>query len=247
MNHQELSELYELYALGLLEPEERIELERHLAEDCVQCRDGVKKGLALGALMGALPERLDPPRRLRARVLASIGVESKSSRLWLAGLAFACACLLIGLVLVNFEGSRWKGELASAESELRASQADLARSRAALEFLNEPETQQVGFGGNQPLPPHGHIAVNGKHGVLLMASNLPQAPAGKIYEMWLVPKKGAAIPAGLFQSDTRGNVLYLRPDAVDVANTKAVAVTVEPAAGSPAPTTTPLIAAGLTE
>jgi anti-sigma-K factor RskA len=64
--------------------------------------------------------------------------------------------------------------------------------------------------------------------------------------MWFVPKTGAPIPAGLFQSDAQGNVLHMRNGAVDLSGTKAIAVSVEPAAGSSTPTTV-VFAAGLSD
>ncbi len=116
-------------------------------------------------------------------------------------------------------------------------------ARAALKFLNEPETKQVVFGQGQPKPPRGRVFVNPNRGVMLMVANLPQAPAGKLYELWLIPKTGAPQPAGLFQSDSQGNALYLREGLVDLSKTGAVAITLEPEAGSNAPTTTPLFVA----
>lgn len=79
-----------------------------------------------------------------------------------------------------------------------------------------------------------------------MASNLPPAPEGKIYELWLIPKGGNPVPSGLFQSDLQGNALFVRSGEVD-ANTAAVAVSVEPEAGSTAPTTKPLIVAAVSD
>ena len=38
MTHEEISGMYELYALGVLEPEEREEIESHLARECPECR-----------------------------------------------------------------------------------------------------------------------------------------------------------------------------------------------------------------
>ncbi len=37
MSCEELQELYELYALGLLDPEERLELDEHLGRECPNC------------------------------------------------------------------------------------------------------------------------------------------------------------------------------------------------------------------
>jgi anti-sigma-K factor RskA len=85
--------------------------------------------------------------------------------------------------------------------------------------------------------------VNAQRGVLLVASNLPPAPSGKIYELWVISKQGMPRPAGLFQSNLQGDALYLRGGALDVAATAAIAVTLEPASGSNAPTTTPIVVA----
>jgi anti-sigma-K factor RskA len=63
--------------------------------------------------------------------------------------------------------------------------------------------------------------------------------------MWIIPKGGAPLPAGLFQSQSDGTAMYLRKGAVDIASTGAIAVTLEPEAGSQAPTTQPLIVAAL--
>jgi anti-sigma-K factor RskA len=70
----------------------------------------------------------------------------------------------------------------------------------------------------------------------LMVSGLDTAPKGKTYEAWVIPKGKAPRPAGLFEGG-KPTTIHLhgvpQKDAV-------VAVTVEPAGGSPAPTTTPI-------
>ena len=61
--------------------------------------------------------------------------------------------------------------------------------------------------------------------------------------MWLIPKGGAPRPAGLFQSTDAGSAVHVLSGPIDTAALGAVAVTVEPEAGSPAPTSQPLITA----
>jgi anti-sigma-K factor RskA len=118
---------------------------------------------------------------------------------------------------------------------------------SALQLLNQPETVQVLFGAGQTQPPRGRVFVNPQRGVLLMASNLPAPPPGKTYEMWVVPKAGGPVPAGLFRSDTQGHALYVRNEPINVTDTKAIAVTMEPEAGSMAPTLPLVLAAPLSE
>jgi anti-sigma-K factor RskA len=93
----------------------------------------------------------------------------------------------------------------------------------------------VNFGEGQPSPPRGNIFVHSRLGVLLIASNLPPLPAGRTYEMWVIPTKTSAPrPAGLFLSDAQGSAINLLPVPLDALY--AVAVSVEPESGSPAPT-----------
>jgi anti-sigma-K factor RskA len=87
------------------------------------------------------------------------------------------------------------------------------------------------------------VFLNPTQGVLLIASNLPPAPLGKLYEMWVIPKTGKPVAAGMFQSQSDGSAMHVRLGAVDLAATGVIAVTVENEAGVDQPTTTPVIAA----
>lgn len=252
MTHDELAELYDLYALGVLPAEENMEIEAHLARKCSTCQWGVRNALELSSLVAVIAEAVEPPRSLRKRVLASVGGPQPVSRNWMGALAFLSAALLIAVGVIGMEERRKAEELADARDQIRRAQeqvrsnsADLGKLQAAFQFLNEPETEQVVFGKGQPQPPRGRVFVNQRHGVLLIASNLPQAPAGKIYQMWLIPKNGAPQAAGLFRSGPEGTAFHVLSGPLDRAQTKAVAVTLEPEAGSAAPTSTPIITAAL--
>jgi anti-sigma-K factor RskA len=58
--------------------------------------------------------------------------------------------------------------------------------------------------------------------------------------MWIIPKGGKPIPAGMFYSDDNGSAMHMQRN-VDP-NAGLVAVTLEPEAGSQQPTSTPLFA-----
>ncbi len=260
MNHEELGDLYELYTLGILEDPERAEIEQHLKTACPECQAGVKGALALNALLATLPEPVEPPRRLRQRVLSSVGVEPAASRYWKNAWALAAVALAMVLVVVALDSHRRNQELAGARDQLQRTSSDLAQARreiqqssaqltqvrAALTLLNLPNTREVVFGGAAAQPPRGRVFVNRQQGVLLLASNLPAAPSGKTYELWLIPRGGNPVPSGLFQSDMSGNALFVRSGPVE-ANTGAVAVSLEPETGSAAPTTKPVIVAAVSD
>lgn len=243
MTCEELREMYELYALGALEGEELAELDAHLERGCEACRRGIKRALATNAMIASFAPPVEPPARLRRKVLASLGME-KPGWIWTGAWAAVTAGLLIAVLWFGGEARRHQSALADARRELQRTSEDLARVQQALQFLDQPDTKQVGFGKGQPAPPRGNVFVN-QNGVLLIASNLPQVQAGKKFEMWIIPKaKGSApVPAGMFQADARGLALHLLAGQIDVATLGAVAVTIEPEAGSAAPTSTPIIVA----
>jgi len=77
------------------------------------------------------------------------------------------------------------------------------------------------------------VGSNGSAALVLY--RLDAAPAGKTYEAWVIRGKRAPSPAGLF----RGRGTTFVPIDGKVRKGSVVAVTVEPAGGSPAPTTKP--------
>jgi anti-sigma-K factor RskA len=239
---QEFSELYELYAMGVLDAENKSEMEEHLGTGCPVCSNGIKSATALVSLLATMPEQVQPPARLRRRVLASAGIE-KPNWGWIAAFAAVSVASIIAVVWLNTQNRQRDVALAEARAEIHRTAADLASAQSALQFLNEPETKQVVFGQGQRQPPRGRVLVNAQRGVLLIASNLPPAPSGKIYELWVISKQGVPQPAGLFQSNLQGDALYLRGGALDMTTAGAIAVTLEPASGSNAPTTTPIVVA----
>lgn len=254
MTCDELRDDYDLYALGIAEDPELSEIRAHLDRVCPTCVPGVRGARELTALIGATAPAAEPPARLRKRVLAIAGSQTASRLKWSPVWAAVAAGAVITAVVFNIRGHRASAELAQAATELRQVQSEstaqtreLARLNEAFAILNQPDAKQVVFGGAAPLPPRGRVFVDPARGVLLLASNLPPAPTGKTYEMWVIPKAkgGKPVPAGLFQSAADGTAIHVRPGPVDVAATGIVAVTLEPAAGVPQPTSTPIIVAAL--
>ena len=167
-----------------------------------------------------------PSKHLRRRVLSI--AEPRASRLsWNLAWVALSACLVAGLV---FTGVQRQG--LQAELELRD---------ATLEFLRRPETRLLKTGTAEERRPVAKVFVNGARGVLLVAANLPALEAGRTYEMWVVPKVGGPRPMGLFKPLADGSAIHLQAGAVNLDEAAAVALSVEPDGGSPAPTTTPFL------
>ena len=189
MTCEDLRDSYELYSLGLLDGEEKREVEAHLGRNCAVCQKYFKDALAVNALMLSQAHEVVPPSRLRRRVMASVGME-RAGWVWVA--ALAAACLLIVALWLSLEKRTADRDLADARRTLQQTVAERDRLEQAFTFLNQPETRQVNFGQGQPTPPRGNFFLNPRMGVLLIASNLPALPAGKTYEMWVIPKGGTA-------------------------------------------------------
>jgi hypothetical protein len=237
MNCEELQGQYELYAMGVAEDPERAELRAHLDRGCEVCMKEMNRARKVASLIGASVTPAAPSAKLRRRILASVGVEQRNFGLapWLGLLA------ALALVATFYFSARERSsleELANVRAEMRQQAVDLTRLNEAMGIMNGADTRQVNFGAG----PKGKVYVNPTGGVVLIASNLPPAPAGKTYEMWVIPKGAKPVPAGLFQSQADGTAMYIHAGPVDI-NGVTIAVTLEDQAGAAQPTSTPLIAA----
>jgi hypothetical protein len=73
---------------------------------------------------------------------------------------------------------------------------------------------------------------------VIVADNMPAAPAGHVYEVWLQHKDGTMVKAGLMPEGSQKQVsLVLDGDAAQAVG---AGITVEPAGGSDRPTTAPI-------
>ncbi|GGS93054.1 hypothetical protein GCM10010176_041170 [Nonomuraea spiralis] len=120
-------------------------------------------------------------------------------------------------------------------AELRVRQADLTAVLAApdAETVREPATP----GGT------GTLVVSRARGrMVFTSSGLPELPRSRRYELWLMGPDGAR-PAGLLERTPGGITapVLAAPGRAD----DRIALTIEPATGSPRPTTTPILLAAL--
>jgi anti-sigma-K factor RskA len=239
MNCNELREYYELYAIGVAEDPERSEIRAHLNRQCEVCMQGIKQAREVATLLGGSAAPSEPSPRLRRRILASVGVEDKRFG-WTPWLAAALAMSMFAVVYFAGQNGETLRELARARDQMGRQQSELSHLNEAFAILNGADTKVVTFGEGEKQPPKGRVFMNKSMGVLLIANNLPKAPVGKAYEMWIIPKGGKPIPAGMFYSDDNGSAMHMQRN-VDP-NAGLVAVTLEPEAGSQQPTSSPLFA-----
>jgi anti-sigma-K factor RskA len=152
-------------------------------------------------------------------------------------LAAAAAVLLVAGVGAGVWGFQAQQQRDAALRELAAAQT--SRSGVIDRILSEPDAkvQEVPApGGATMLIAHSKDAQLA--GVVTIGMAAP--PAGKAYELWLIDAGGAAKPAGLV-GVAEGSTWNELPGGLDGA--ALLGVTVEPAAGSPQPTTQPILLA----
>jgi anti-sigma-K factor RskA len=248
---QELHSLAGAYALNALEGEERDRFERHL-RGCRACADEVRGFTATVTAMG-MAAASEPPPALKDRVLAAAAVtrqlppatgEGRSTRsarsarearrpapqrsAWIprlavgvgaAGLAAAAA---LSVVTINTQH-----QLDSAQASNAAIAAVLAAPDAQI------TSEATSAGGTATV-----VASVRQATMVFTSSGLASLPPQKVYELWFLGPASAR-RAGLLPpaaGDKTAPVLAsgLKPG-------DKVGVTVEPAGGSRAPTTTPIV------
>lgn len=129
--------------------------------------------------------------------------------------------------------------LEDAQAQLRAAQQqvtqDAASLRAYAEVVAAPDTVSVTL-QQQPGGPPGqaHVLYNARLGLAVYSGQLSPAPAGKIYQLWVIPSTGAAVNAGQVAANQQSGAVVIHLE--QGISAKSFAVTVEPAGGSPAPT-----------
>ncbi|MFI5666149.1 anti-sigma factor domain-containing protein [Streptomyces sp. NPDC051704] len=229
------------YALDALDPGERAQYAAHLAA-CEACRQDVADFRATAARLAASVS-LAAPVPMKERTLAAVdhvrqlpplvpapapvplrGVLRRKALPIALAASLAAAASFAGL-------AAWQHQ-EKQQLEQRARQSE-QRLDAVSGVLAAPDARTVhGRAGNGALT--SVVASDLQNKAVFTASGLPAPPAGKTYQLWL-DHDGTMRPAGFIRQD--GTVL-LDGDTADAA---AVGLSLEPAGGSPQPTTAPLL------
>ncbi|MDT0200435.1 anti-sigma factor [Nocardioides sp. AE5] len=217
------------YAVDALDDIERAQFERHLT-GCADCRaevDSLREASAL--LAGAVA--VAPPPAMRDAVLARISTvrplppkrpEERGRRPWFRPLVAAAAAVAViggggALVITQPWAEETTQQLTATQRVLQAPDAE------AVELELDGATAR--------------LVRSTSHGqAVLVTRDMPAAPAGKVYQLWLQSAEGEMLPAGLMTGGADAEVLL----EGDAATATAAGITVEPEGGSPAPTSDPI-------
>jgi anti-sigma-K factor RskA len=247
--HEQFAEDLALYALGALVGPEKEALEQHL-EVCSPCQNELRQLQSDATLLALSTIGPVPPPLSRKRLLRAIARERRApvavprGFAWRLLVPYAVSATLIVVAAFMWNESR---SLNRVLADLRQRQSEMEKQlRVAQELVNtltSPESKQITLAPVKAMPqPQGkayYLSSNGH--LIFLANNLAPLPAGKVYELWLIPPSGSPIPAGLFQPDSRGTATVVDPPLPRGIEAKAFAITIEPTGGSPAPTSQPIM------
>ena len=247
--HEQFAEDLSLYALGALEGEERLALEKHLAE-CAACGRELEELRGSAALLAFSVSGPKPPVRAKARLMRAIAKEPRMQmraverRVWWRPLEWALgAAAMLVVVLLLRQNADLKQRVSDLGLSFANQQRRVAQAEQLVSSIASPDAERFTLvAGKTPPQPQGKaIYVRGGGTLVFIASNMPPLPPQKAYELWLVPVNGAPIPAGVFKPDAHGSATVVQPPLPAGTEAKTFAITIEPETGSAAPTSQPIM------
>lgn len=233
MTSHDIHTLAGAFALDSLPADEERFFAAHLAA-CESCRQEVAELRATAATLGSAVAA-PPPPSLRSNVLTAIEATRQepapmTDRRWAQrrlALVSAAAALVFVAAGIGVVATRLNTSL----EQMRETSAQVAVVLTAEDAQTIPVNGKAGQSARL-------ITSDEVGKTVFVGSGLPAVPDDKTLELWLIDDEGAH-PAGVFQPDERGQAMHL-VDA-DLKGVEAVGVTIEPAGGSPQPTTDPFL------
>jgi hypothetical protein len=165
-----------------------------------------------------------------------------------ASLAFVA--LIISLIMLwnrynamRQEVARVSTRLSEAQSEAAREREALARQREVTELIAARDAQVTTLAGTEMAKTaRAKFVFDRKSGrAMLMAYDLPPAPAGKEYQLWFIEEGKSPMPGSVFTTDASGHAEMREQVPMEGRNAKVFAVTLEPAGGTNAPTSKPYL------
>ncbi len=239
----DILDLLSAYALGALEPAEIARVSALLREQPELGALVAELRAAADALPYGLPEAA-PSADLRQRTLdhatgRTAGRRTPAPRIagqargWLGALGALAALALVAAMIgwAQFFGA--SGSAGQLRGEIATSQAQLADLQAQISAANRVLASLQSEAGQAAL-------LQTRSGATVFVAKLPPLPPGRVYQLWRIQGNNAPASAGLFTVNQQGFGQADLAAAAPLAG-ETIAVTNEPAGGSPGPTTQPLI------
>lgn len=244
---------FDLYALGALDGEEKRAFEEHLRA-CPQCRQELAEARRRTSLLGMASAPVAPPLSVKSALMQRVHAEASMNKQqpvsvqhpqkrWGLRFSLSFAAATIILAFATFwlakDDSQKRHDIQQLQAQLSAAQdtatKDDATMRAYADVVAAPDTVSVTLQQQAGGPPgQAHVLYNQRMGLAIYSGQISAPPAGKSYQLWLVPTTGAPVNAGLVAANQQNGPVVVHLGQGTPA--KAFAVTTEPEGGSPQPT-----------
>ncbi|HJR07636.1 MAG TPA: anti-sigma factor [Pyrinomonadaceae bacterium] len=152
--------------------------------------------------------------------------------------SLAVAALLVSLFMLWQRNERQQAEIARLSAAVNRTERDNARLSADRELLAAPAAQTATLAGTKMAErARARLTFDERTGrAMLMAADLPPAPAGKAYQLWFIASGKPPMPGSVFQTDASGHAEMHDIVPPEGRHAAIYAVTLEPAGGVAAPT-----------
>jgi len=165
---------------------------------------------------------------------------------WLAAAASLALAVALGAYAATLRTRVGDLEDRLRQAMLRADVSDrqvadarrtAADAQSEVAVLAAPDLARIDLAG-QPAAPQASARAfwSRSRGLVFTASNLPALPAGRTYQLWILTVQPAPVSAGLIKPDVNGRANAVFETPPDLPRPTAMAVTIEPDGGVPAPT-----------
>jgi len=253
MDCEQLAPLYEEYALGVLEGEERAEIEAHLARACPYCTPGIEKARWVVAQLAQMSPQAQPPQSLKGKILDAVKSSGNVAEfatappsratfpVW-AWVAAAALAIMTGYSIrqmgnQNAQLAELRQKMKIATLQNKALQDQLEVTRQITTVMMAPDSMPLKLMPKDKNMPMVHAYLHPHMGVAITCEQMPAIPAALTLQLWSLPKNGRPMSVAIFHPDSQGQIAIVAPVNMPMNEIAMLAVTEEPAGGSPQPTT----------
>jgi anti-sigma-K factor RskA len=262
-DHSQFRELIEGYALGSLDAPERALLETHLATDCSECADALEEARRVVSQLAYLAPSVEPPQQLRRTLMQVVRSEASGDERrsptsgtvpwWMWG---AVAALLLFGLYSTWNTQRLNNEIKRINDQMAAERRhnqDLLQERIAaqrqMRILTDPLSKKIMLPSKDAQMPELEAMWHPELGLCVMGHKVPMPADNHVFQLWLIPKAQGSkpMPVQTLWPEADGKLMRVVDNPPEpMWNTKAIAITEEPAGGSLQPTSEPMWEGGLT-
>jgi hypothetical protein len=139
----------------------------------------------------------------------------------------------------NTQLAELRKEMKLATMQNKALQDQLELGRMIASVMMSPDSMPLKLMPKDKNMPMVHAYLHPHMGVAITADQMPAMPAARTLQLWFVPKKGQPMSVAIFRPNAEGQIAIVAPVNMPRNEIAALAVTEEPAGGSPQPTANP--------